>query len=208
VTRSVGPSVRRSVAVVLASSSPRRRELLGLLGITPEVVPANIEEVHRPAETPTEYVLRLAREKCAAVRRDDALVIAADTTVALRGQLLEKPRDTEDAVRMLTLLGGTHHVVHTAMAVRYAGREASGVETTTVWFRAVDEAMARAYVATGEPMDKAGAYGIQGYGAVLVEKLDGDYFTVMGLGLTRLVTLFEDVGLSYDFRAGIVPKPA
>jgi septum formation protein len=196
------------VPVVLASQSPRRRELLGLLGIRPEVVPAAIEEIHRPGETPTAYVLRLAREKCAAVRRDDALVIAADTTVALRGQLLEKPRDVADAVRMIGLLAGTHHVVHTAVAVRWAGREASGVETTRVWFRALDDATIRAYVATGEPMDKAGAYGIQGYGAVLVEKIEGDFFTVMGFGLTRFAALLGEVGLSYDFAAGIVPAPA
>lgn len=196
------------IAVVLASSSPRRRELLGLLGIAPEVIPADIPEVHQPGETPTEYVLRLARAKCAAVRRDDALVIAADTTVALKGQLLEKPRDAEDAVRMLTLLAGTSHQVHTALAVRYRGREAAAVESTRVWFRELDEAAIRAYVATGEAMDKAGAYGIQGYGAVLVQRIDGDYFTVMGLGLTRLVKLFSEVGLCYGFGAGIAPARA
>jgi len=188
-----------TIPVVLASSSPRRRELLGLLGITADVIPANIEEVHRPGESPTEYVLRLAREKCAAVRRDDALVIAADTTVALKGQLLEKPRDTEDAVRMLTLLQGRDHQVHTALAVRFRGREASGVESTRVWFTQLSERQIRAYVATGEPMDKAGAYGIQGFGAVIVEKIEGDYFTVMGLGLSRLVSLWRDVGLTYRF---------
>ena len=193
------------IPVVLASSSPRRRELLGLLGIVPEVIPANIAEVHRPGETATDYVLRLAREKCRAVRRDDALVIAADTTVALKGQLLEKPRDGEDAVRMLTLLAGTSHQVHTALAVRYRTREAAAVESTRVWVRALDEATIRAYVATGEPMDKAGAYGIQGYGAVIVEKIAGDYFTVMGLGLARLVQLLGDVGLTFEFRAGIAP---
>lgn len=187
------------IPVVLASSSPRRRELLGLLGITPEVVPANIEEVHRPHETPTEYVLRLAREKCAAVRREGALVIAADTTVALKGQLLEKPRDADDAVRMLSLLQGRDHQVHTGLAVRYQGREASGVESTRVWFTRLTESQIRAYVATGEPMDKAGAYGIQGYGAVIVEKIEGDYFTVMGLGLARLVKLLAEVGLAYRF---------
>ena len=195
------------IPVLLASSSPRRRELLGLLGIVPEVLPADIAEIHRPGETPTDYVLRLAREKCRAVRRDGALVIAADTTVALKGQLLEKPRDPEDAVRMLTLLAGTSHQVHTALAVRYADREASGVESTRVWFRAMDEAAIRSYVATGEPMDKAGAYGIQGYGAVLVEKIAGDYFTVMGLGLARLIRLLSEVGLSYGFRAGIAAAP-
>ncbi len=191
---------------MLASASPRRRELLGLLGIIPEVVPANIPEVHRADETPGDYVLRLAREKCAAVRRDDAVVIAADTTVALRGQLLEKPHDEADAVRMVSLLAGTHHVVHTALAVAWRGRRASGVETTKVWFRPMTGAEVKAYVATREPMDKAGAYGIQGYGATLVEKIEGDYFTVMGLGLVRLVKLLDEVGLDYRFGEGLVAR--
>jgi len=193
------------VPVVLASSSPRRRELLGLLGIVPEIVPPHIEEVHRPGETPADYVLRLAREKCAAVRRDGALVIAADTTVALKGQLLEKPRDADDAARMLRLMSGRDHVVHTALAVRYQGREASGVESTRVWITQLDDETIRAYVETGEPMDKAGAYGIQGYGAVIVERIEGDYFTVMGLGLARLVSLWADVGVAYRF--GVVEAP-
>jgi septum formation protein len=192
-----------TIPVVLASSSPRRRELLGLLGIVPDIVRPDVEEVHRPGETPTDYVLRLARDKARTVKRDDALVIAADTTVALKGQLLEKPRDVEDAVRMLSLLAGRDHQVHTAMAARYQGREASAVESTRVWFRPLDDATIRAYVATGEPMDKAGAYGIQGYGAVIVEKIDGDYFTVMGLGLKRLVELWREVGVDYRFNAAL-----
>lgn len=189
------------IPVVLASSSPRRKELLGLLGIVPEIVRPDIEEVHRSGETPTEYVLRLAKDKARTVKRDDALVIAADTTVSLKGQLLEKPTGVADAARMLTLLAGRDHQVHTALAVRYQGREASAVESTRVWFRPLDEATIREYVATGEPMDKAGAYGIQGFGAVLVERIDGDYFTVMGLGLTRLVALWREVGLDYRFKA-------
>ena len=189
------------IPVVLASSSPRRKELLGLLGIVPEIVRPDIEEVHRSGETPTDYVLRLAKDKARTVKRDDALVIAADTTVSLKGQLLEKPTGVADAARMLSLLAGRDHQVHTALAVRYQGREASAVESTRVWFRPLDEATIREYVATGEPMDKAGAYGIQGYGAVLVEKIDGDYFTVMGLGLTRLVALWREVGLDYRFKA-------
>ena len=191
---------------MLASASPRRRELLGLLGILPEVVPANIPEVPRTGETPSDYVLRLAEEKCAAVPRDDAVVVAADTTVVLRGRLLENPRDVKDAVRMVTLLAGTHHVVHTALAVAWRGRRASGVETTKVWFRPMTEAEVKAYVATGEPMDKAGAYGIQGYGATLVEKIEGDYFTVMGLGLVRLVKLLDEVGLDYRFGEGLLAR--
>ena len=194
------------IPVVLASQSPRRRELLGLLGIVPEVAPANIEEVHRAGEAPTQYVLRLAREKCEAVRRPGAAVIAADTTVALKGQLLEKPRDAGDAARMLALLAGTSHQVHTAIAVAFDGRMASGVESTRVWFRNVTAVEIERYVATGEPMDKAGAYGIQGYGAVLVERIEGDYFTVMGLGLARLVGLLAEVGLEYRFGQGLARR--
>jgi len=196
-----------TIPVILASSSPRRRELLGLLGIEPEVVPANIPEIHQPGELPVDYVERLARAKAAAVDRPEALVIAADTTVAIDGELLEKPADAPDAIRMLTRLSGRDHVVHTAMAVRWQGREAAAVETTRVWFRQLSDQEIIDYVATGEPMDKAGAYGIQGYGAVIVKRIEGDYFTVMGLGLTRLVSLWNQLGLTYRFESGFSPVP-
>lgn len=193
------------IQLVLASSSPRRRELLGLLGLKPEVIPAHIPEVRAPAEHPVDYVTRLAAEKAAVVaaRRPDALIVAADTTVAIGDEIFEKPADAADAVRMLARLRGREHLVHTGIAVVYGGRAVSGVETTRVWMRDVDDAALEAYVATGEPMDKAGAYGIQGYGAVLVEKIDGDYFTVMGLGLGRLVQLLRDAGLDYAFNASL-----
>ncbi len=188
-----------AVPLVLASASPRRRELLGLLGLVPEVVPAGIDESWRAGEQPEPHAERLAREKAAAVRRDGAAVVAADTIVVVDGDILGKPVDAAEAAAMLRRLSGRDHLVHTAMAASWRGRIASGVETTRVWFRPLDEATIRAYVATGEPLDKAGAYGIQGYGAVIVEKIEGDYFTVMGLGLGRLVALLREVGLDYRF---------
>lgn len=187
--------------LVLASSSPRRRELLGLLGLVPEVVPANIAEHRAAHEGPMAYVERLAREKAMIVaqQRPDALVIAADTTVAIGEDIFEKPADPADAARILALLAGRDHLVHTGIAVVRGGRQAAGVETTRVWMRPLDDAAIRDYIATGEPMDKAGAYGIQGFGAVLVERIEGDYFTVMGLGLGRLIELIGQVGLAYRF---------
>jgi len=193
------------VPLVLASASPRRRELLGLLGLKPQVVPADIDESWRPGEEPAPHAERLAREKAAVVaaRYPAACVIAADTIVVLDGDILGKPADAADAAAMLRRLSGREHTVHTAMAVACGGRTVSGVESTQVWFRALDDATIRAYIATGEPMDKAGAYGIQGYGAVIVERIAGDYFTVMGLGLGRLVGLLREAGLSYDFNASV-----
>jgi septum formation protein len=189
------------VKVVLASASPRRKELLQLLGLEPEVVPAHLDESVRDGEKPEAYVERVAREKAAAVhaKRKEALVVAADTTVVLDGEIIAKPESEADAVRMLKKLQGRDHVVHTAIAVAYRSDTASGVESTRVWMRKLDDAAIRAYVATGEPMDKAGAYGIQGFGAVIVERIAGDYFTVMGLGLARLVGLVKEVGVDYAF---------
>jgi len=188
-----------SVPLVLASASPRRRELLTLLGLTFDVAPADVDETWRNGEAPAVHAERLAREKAAAVRRPGAATVAADTIVVVDGDILGKPRDRAEAAAMLRRLAGRDHVVHTAIAVWYAGREASAVVATRVWFRPLDDATIAAYVATGEPMDKAGAYGIQGYGAVLVDRIEGDYFTVMGLGLARLMDLFAEVGLRYAF---------
>lgn len=193
--------VVREVPLVLASSSPRRRELLGLLGLTPEVVPAQVDETLRVGEAPTGYAQRLALEKAAAVRRNGAVVIGADTIVVLDGAVLGKPRDAAEAEAMLGRLSGREHLVHTAIAVTFEGRVASGVETTRVWFRPLDDRLIAEYVATGDPLDKAGSYGIQGYGALIVERIEGDFFTVMGLGLGRLVALLGEVGVRYRFGA-------
>jgi septum formation protein len=187
------------VPIVLASSSPRRRELLGLLGLSPLVVPSDIDETWRNGEAPAAHAERLAREKAAAAGREGAAVVGADTIVVIGGEILGKPRDAAEARAMLRRLSGREHEVYTAVAVAHRGAMASGVSRTLVRFRPLDEATIAAYVETGEPMDKAGAYGIQGYGAVLVERIDGDYFTVMGLGLGLLVELLGKLGLAYRF---------
>ena len=187
------------IPVVLASQSPRRKQLLGLIGIAPEVIPADIDESWRTGEEPAPHAERLAREKAAKFQRPEALVIAADTIVVLDGDILGKPSTPKEAAVMLRRLQGRDHMVHTAVAVVYGRRSASGVESTRVWFRPLDEHAIQEYIATGEPMDKAGAYGIQGYGAVMVERIAGDYFTVMGLGLGKLVDLMSQVGLVYRF---------
>jgi septum formation protein len=187
------------IPVVLASESPRRRQLLELLGLTCEVIPPAIDETWRNGEAPAAHAERLAREKVDARGRPGAVVIGADTIVVIDGAILGKPRDAGEAEAMLRRLAGRDHEVFTAVAVAYGGRTASGVRRTGVRFRALDAATMAEYVATGEPLDKAGAYGIQGYGAVLVERIDGDYFTVMGLGLGLLVDLLPQVGLRYRF---------
>jgi septum formation protein len=190
-----------AVQVILASQSPRRRDLLNLIGITHTVRPADIDETPLPGERPLVVVERLARAKAARIAADasDALVIAADTIVVIDDHILNKPVDVHDARRMLRTLQGRRHDVYTAVCVTCDGREAAGVEDTGVWFRPLTDAEIDAYIATGEPMDKAGAYGIQGYGATIVERVDGDFFTVVGLPLVRLTRLLTEIGITYDF---------
>lgn len=189
------------VRVVLASGSPRRRQLLDLVGIRHEVQPSDTDETLLSGEIAEAYAERLARAKAASVaeKNPDAVVIGADTIVVIDGIVLGKPQDVGDAERMLGMLSGRSHTVMTAVAVSHLGRIASSVEMVDVTFLPIDEEEIRAYVATGEPMDKAGAYGIQGYGATVVRRIDGDYFAVMGLSLVRLVALLREVGLSYGF---------
>jgi septum formation protein len=187
--------------VVLASASPRRRQLLELIGIAHEVRPANIDESMRPREAPRRHAERLAREKATAIaKRDpDLITIAADTIVVINRKVLGKPKDADDAARMLALLSGREHVVTTAVAVSRGKKLRSAVEEVRVRFRRLRDDEIEAYIATGEPMDKAGAYGIQGYGATIVERIEGDYFAVMGLPIVRLVGLLRDVGVRYQF---------
>jgi len=187
--------------VVLASQSPRRRELLALIGIAHEVIPADVDESVLPGERPAPHAERLARAKALtlAERERDALVIAADTIVVVDARILGKPTDGADARRTLRLLSGRDHVVFTAVAVAHGGRVESDVEEVTVTFRELTDDDIAAYVATGEPMDKAGSYGIQGYGATIVERIEGDYFAVMGLSLVRLVRLLARMGVAYEF---------
>ena len=195
------PSSPSSVRVILASQSPRRRELLNLIGIPHEVSPADIDESVWPGEAPVPHCERLARGKAQALAdmHVDAVVVGSDTIVVVDGDILGKPRDRDEAIAMLTRLSGRSHLVHTAVAVAHGGVVRSGVETVHVTFRALTAPQIAAYVDTGEPMDKAGAYGIQGFGATIVERVDGDYFAVMGLPLGRLVGLVRELGFDYQF---------
>jgi septum formation protein len=187
--------------VVLASGSPRRRDLLNLVGISHEVRPPNIDETMRDGETPRRHAERLAREKASAIAtRDPSLItIGADTIVVVNRKVLGKPRDTVQAAAMLKQLSGRQHTVVTAVAVARGKKLRSAVEEVRVKFRKLHDDEIAAYIATGEPMDKAGAYGIQGYGATIVECVEGDYFAVMGLPLARLVGLLRDLGVKYRF---------
>lgn len=205
-----------SPEVVLASGSPRRRELLTLIGIPHRVQPADIDERVLPEEAPAPHCERLALEKATVVARsigdgdrpsDSAggapIVLAADTIVVVDGDVLGKPRDADEARGMLRRLSGRTHTVHTAVAAVRGPRAASRVDTVAVAFRALSDAEIDAYVATGEPMDKAGAYGIQGYGAAIVRRVDGDFFAVMGLGLVTVVELLRELGIGYESGRGL-----
>jgi septum formation protein len=195
----------RGLRVILASASPRRRELLSLIGIEHEVMPANIDETLTSGESAVAHAERLALEKAHVIARQapEAVVIGADTIVVVDGDILGKPRDRVEAAAMLRRLSGRGHRVHTAVAVVAGQRAESAVESVNVAFRALTDEEIAAYIATGEPMDKAGAYGIQGYGATIVERVDGDYFSVMGLGLRRLIELLERAGFTYGFGSGL-----
>jgi len=207
--------------VVLASSSPRRRELLTLIGVPHTVSPADIDETPFAGEQPRLHAERLAQEKATVVarREPNAVVIAADTIVVVDGDILGKPRDEAEAGVMLRRLSGRQHVVLTAVAVARDGVIVSGVESVDVTFRVLSEMDITRYIATREPMDKAGAYGIQGFGATIVTRIDGDYFAVMGLALGLMVRLMGRVGVEYrfgeiitrehDLRSGpAIPRPS
>lgn len=190
--------------VILASSSPRRRQLLELIGIKHDVRPADIDETIAGGETPHEYAERLAREKAEAVAASAAgIVIGADTVVVIDGRVLGKPVNEQQAAAMLEALGGRTHTVVTAVAVVVDGRTSSSVEEVAVTFRPLTQAEIASYIATGEPMDKAGAYGIQGFGATIVERIEGDYFAVMGLPIVRLLRLLAERGVRYEFARGL-----
>lgn len=194
----LGPGPRllglRGVPLALASRSPRRRELLERLGVPIVVLPSGVPEGNRqPHETPGDYVQRLAEEKVRAIaehaRRLGAhAALGADTIVEVEGEVLEQPKDREDAVRLLSTIGGRWHRVWTGLAllVHAGGRFGTTVETSRVWFETLDPADRDLYLQTGEPMDKAGAYGIQGWGGIFVPRIEGDYFNVMGLPLAAL----------------------
>ena len=183
---------------ILASQSPRRRELLERMGITDfKVIPARGEEIAARSLTPDQLVEELSRKKCAEVAagRPKDLVIAADTVVATNNRVLGKPRSEEDAARMLATLSGRLHTVYTGVTVSLEGKTITSHEMTSVRFRTLTQADIIRYIATGEPMDKAGAYGIQGYGCTLVESISGDYYNVMGLPVCRLARMLARFGV-------------
>jgi septum formation protein len=187
--------------IVLASTSPRRKQLLEMLRIPFQAIAPGVDEHVQPGETPDAYVTRLSREKALAVvpRAPGAVILAADTTVVLDGRIFEKPVDAGDAVAMLTRLQGRTHEVMTAVAVARDGEVAQALDVSRVTFRPADRATLAAYVATGEPMDKAGAYAIQGLGAPLIERVEGDFFGVMGLPLRLALDLLGRFGHTYAF---------
>ena len=173
--------------VILASQSPRRKELMEFFKIPFSVRAADIDETMDPEKSPIDEVARVSRRKAEATphNRED-VVIAADTIVVCDGQVLGKPADAEDAFRMLTLLSGRDHQVMTGLTVIHGDRAVVCTEVTDIHFRQLSPVEIRAYIRTGEPMDKAGAYGIQGGAALFAEKLVGDYYNVMGLPVCRL----------------------
>jgi septum formation protein len=172
-----------------------------MLGIQYIVDPAEIDERAEPGELPASMALRLAREKAELVasRHPDMPVLAADTIVVLDDVVLGKPHSAEDAERMLRMLSNRQHRVITAVALAVDGTTMERFDTTKVWFRELDRELIAAYVATGEPLDKAGSYGVQGKGAVLVERIEGDFFSVMGLPVRLVVVLLNAAGLPYRF---------
>ena len=189
--------------IVLASGSPRRRQLLEMLRIPFRVIAPDVDEHVRSGDAPDRYVTRLSRAKAEAVapRAPGDVILAADTTVVLDGAIFEKPVSPDDAVRMLSLLQGRTHEVMTAVAVMRDAEIAQALDVSRVTFRPADEATLRAYAATGEPLDKAGAYAIQGLGAPLIERVEGDFFGVMGLPLRLALDLLGRFGRPYRFGA-------
>ncbi|HFD88075.1 MAG TPA: septum formation inhibitor Maf [Gammaproteobacteria bacterium] len=183
--------------IVLASRSPRRVELLRQIGIEPEVMPADIDEAVLTGETASDYVLRLAREKAAAIAAicPEAIVLSADTAVVLGEQIFGKPESADHAAEMLQALSGETHQVLSAVAVCCQGRCMSRVVDSRVTFRVLEAAEIDRYWATGEPEDKAGAYAIQGLGAVFVESIEGSYSAIMGLPLHETSELLADCGI-------------
>jgi septum formation protein len=186
------------VKMILASGSPRRRELLESLGWVFEVRVPDVPEDPLPGESPCALCGRLARIKGASVAANaspDTLVLAADTVVDLDGMLMGKPENPDDSFRMISLLNGRTHHVHSGVAVFWNERVADAVVTSEVTFRRLGETDLRAYVDSGEGLDKAGAYAIQGWGALLVESIRGCYFNIVGLPLSRVSSLLEELGI-------------
>jgi septum formation protein len=187
--------------VVLASGSPRRHELLAMLGVPHRVIVPTLDETRHPGEPPDAYVVRLARAKASAVatRDADVLALGADTTVVVAGEVLGKPETPAAAAVMLGKLGGRTHQVYTGVALAQGARIEHALDVTDVTVRPLEPAQILDYVSTGEPLDKAGAYGVQGRGAVLIEGIRGDFFGVMGLPVRLVVDLLARFGAPYRF---------
>ena len=183
---------------ILASQSPRRRELLSMLGLQFEIITADIDETMDPDLTVEQAVAEVCRKKAEAVGRNhpDRLIVAADTIVVVDGKVLGKPRTEDEAKQMLRSLSGRSHTVMTAFCLWQAEKFETHVEHTHLRFRELSDGEINAYVATGSPMDKAGAYGIQDQASIFVEALDGDYYNVMGLPLCALVKCLRRRGVA------------
>ncbi len=187
--------------LILASASPRRAWLLGRLGVSFSIVPSEVEEVRKPGEPPKEFALRIAREKALSVasRVGSGLVIGCDTIVVVDGEALGKPSDEAEARRMLGRLSGRAHRVISGVAVaeQPGGRMEDAIVSTKVWFKTLTAGEIEEYVATGEPMDKAGAYGIQELGMLLVSRIEGDHNNVVGLPVFTLAGMLEKFGVKW-----------
>ena len=189
-----------AIPIILASNSPRRKELLRQVGVSFTVDPADVDERPLPGERPEGYAVRVALDKArvAAARTKNGVIIAADTIVVVDDTILGKPADRNDAERMLTVLSNRVHRVITGLAVIDAanGKTMTDSAVTSVWFRDLSQQEIQSYIAGGEPLDKAGAYGIQGKGALLVNQIEGCYFNVVGLPLSLLGELLRKFGVS------------
>jgi septum formation protein len=181
-----------NLPLVLASGSPRRRELLAAAGLEFTVRPASVDETPLPGESPSAYVERLAEEKARASWRDGELTLGADTTVVVDDEILAKPEDPADAQRMLRRLAGRAHDVLTGYCVFDGAKARTGVARTRVVFHAMDDDEIAGYADSGEPFDKAGAYGIQGLASKFVERIEGCYFNVVGLPVSRVYALLKE----------------
>ncbi|MDP4153131.1 MAG: Maf family protein [Bacillota bacterium] len=184
------------MSIILASKSPRRKELLSMLGVKFDICVSNEDESINPELTYEELVKDIALKKVLAVKRSanisDDLIIGADTIVVCNGEIFGKPKDQNDARRMLTALSGNRHEVYSGIAAIYKGNTACDAERTEVFFRTLSNKEIDSYIKTGEPMDKAGAYGIQGLGSVFIRRIEGDFFNVMGLPLCKLTEMIKN----------------
>ena len=185
--------------LILASGSPRRSEVLRRLGLEFEVRVPAVDESLEAGEPPDAAAERLARLKARSRVEEGALTLGCDTLVVHAGEVLGKPDSPRVAVEMVRRLAGQEHRVYTGIALATPDRVEAAVERTRVWFRSLDPRECEEYVATGEPMDKAGAYGIQGYGAAIVRRIEGDYFNVMGLPIQRFLGLLGRFGWRYAY---------